>query len=165
VLGGTPDALQHAQLVRQWCPDVIVFSHTVALTDDQRNQLRARRIGIVDGPVSRLVIEDDRLTGVELDNGRVIHRSAAFVRPRFIPKRGLLRAIGCAFDEAGWVVTDPVGRTSVPGAWAAGNVANPRAQVITAAGEGSAAAIAINNDLVMDDVRRAVSAIDKQTRG
>lgn len=38
----------------------------------------------------------------------------------------------------------------------AGNVANPRAQVVTAAGEGSAAAIAINGDLVDDDVRHAV---------
>ncbi|MCW2827828.1 MAG: hypothetical protein JWQ67_1444, partial [Marmoricola sp.] len=33
--------------------------------------------------------------------------------------------------------------------------ANPRAQVITAAGEGSAAAIAMNAVLVDDDIRRA----------
>ena len=32
----------------------------------------------------------------------------------------------------------------MPGVWAAGNATNPRAQVITAAGEGSAVAIAIN---------------------
>jgi hypothetical protein len=38
----------------------------------------------------------------------------------------------------------------------AGNLANPRAQVITAAGEGSAAAIAINADLVDEDVSCAV---------
>ena len=50
----------------------------------------------------------------------------------------------------------PTGRTSVPGVWAAGNAANPRAQVITAAGEGSAVAIAINTDLVADDVATAV---------
>jgi thioredoxin reductase len=54
------------------------------------------------------------------------------------------------------MVTDATGRTSVPGVWAAGNAANPRAQVITAAGEGSAAAIAINADLVEEDVRAAV---------
>jgi NADPH-dependent glutamate synthase beta subunit-like oxidoreductase len=40
--------------------------------------------------------------------------------------------------------------------WVAGNAANPRAQVITAAGEGSAAAIAINADLVEEDVRIAL---------
>ena len=43
--------------------------------------------------------------------------------------------------------------------WVAGNVANARAQVITAAGEGSAAAIAINADLVDEDVRNAVRAL------
>ncbi len=48
------------------------------------------------------------------------------------------------------------GLTSVAGVWVAGNVANARAQVITAAGEGSAAAIAINADLVDEDVRNAV---------
>ena len=49
-----------------------------------------------------------------------------------------------------------MGRTSVPGLWVAGNAVNPRAQVITAAGEGSSAAIAINADLVDEDVTRAV---------
>jgi hypothetical protein len=34
---------------------------------------------------------------------------------------------------------------------------NPRAQVISAAGEGSAAAIALNHDLVEEDVRDAVA--------
>jgi thioredoxin reductase len=55
------------------------------------------------------------------------------------------------------VVTDGDGHTSVPGVWVAGNVANPRAQVITAAGEGSAAAIAINADLVDADIRSATA--------
>ena len=39
--------------------------------------------------------------------------------------------------------------------WVAGNVANMNPQVITAAGEGSAAAIELNADLVDDDVARA----------
>lgn len=40
--------------------------------------------------------------------------------------------------------------------WAAGNVVDPRAQVVTAAGMGSAAAFAINTDLLDEDVERAV---------
>jgi thioredoxin reductase len=156
VLGGTPESVQHAQVVRQWSSDVVIFPHTDSLTSDQRHQLVARAIGVVDGTVSRLVVQDDRLTGVELDDGRVVPRAAVFVRPRFVPNNDVLVALGCAIDDEGWVVTDPVGRTSVPGVWAAGNVANPRAQVITAAGEGSAAAIALNGDLVEDDVAEAL---------
>jgi thioredoxin reductase len=158
VLGGSPEAVQHAQLVRQWSADVVFFPHTVELTNDDREHLTARAIGIVEGPVRRLVIEDDRLVGVELTDGRIVPRTAAFVRPRFVPDNDLLIGLGCAVDEAGWVATDRTGRTSVAGVWVAGNAANPRAQVITAAGEGSAAAIAINADLVDDDVRRAVAA-------
>ena len=81
-----------------------------------------------------------------------------FVRPGIHPHPdGLLASLGCRHDDTGFVTTDTTGRTSNIGVWAAGNVADPRAQVITAAGAGSAAAIAINNDLVRADTDRALS--------
>lgn len=81
--------------------------------------------------------------------------------PRFVPNNHLLLGLGCDVDADGWVVVENTGRTSVPGVWAAGNVVDPRAQVITAAGAGSAAAIALNADLVDDDVRIAVRDLDR----
>jgi thioredoxin reductase len=159
VLGGAPDAVQFALLVRQWASDIVFFPHTGELTADQREQLVARAIGVVQGTVTRLIVEDDQLCGVELDDGWVVRRTAVFVRPRFIPNNGLLVGLGCAVDDTGWVIADPTGSTSVPGVWVAGNAANPRAQVITAAGEGSAAAIAINADLVEEDVSNAVRSL------
>lgn len=152
VLGGSPGAMQHAQLVRQWSSDVVYFPHTDVLTYDEREQLVARAIGIVEGAVMRVVVDDDHVRGIEVEDGRVIPRSAVFVRPRLVPNDDLLVALGCVTDDSGVVVTDPTGRTTVPGVWAAGNVTNLRAQVITAAGEGSSAAIALNGDLVDDDV-------------
>jgi thioredoxin reductase len=73
-----------------------------------------------------------------------------------VPDNDALTELGCEIDDNGWVVTDATGRISVPGVWVAGNAANPRAQVITAAGEGSTGAIAINADLVDEDVAEAV---------
>ena len=102
------------------------------------------------------MVEDDRLVGVEVASGEVVARTAVFVRPRFVPNDDLLTALGCATHDNGWVATDGTGRTSVDGVWAAGNAVNPRAQVITAAGEGSTAAIALNNDLVDEDLAIAV---------
>ena len=93
-------------------------------------------------------------------DGCVIPRDALFVPPRFVPNNALLVGLGCDVDADGWVTVDTTGRTSVPGVWAAGNVVDPRAQVITAAGAGSAAAIALNADLVDDDVRNAVRDLD-----
>jgi thioredoxin reductase len=157
VLGGAPEAVQHALLVRQWSPDIVLFPHTDAVGPAQRELLTARGIRIVEGAVARLVVGNDQLQGVELGGGTVSPRAAVFVRPRFVPNADLLTGLGCEVDEHAWVVHDPVGRTSVAGVWVAGNAADPRAQVISAAGEGSAAAIALNADLVDEDVKRALA--------
>ena len=85
------------------------------------------------------------------------HLDALFVPPRFVPNDELLLDLGCARDDDGWADHRRRRTHDVAGVWVAGNVANPRAQVITAAGEGSAAAIAINADLVEEDIRDALA--------
>jgi thioredoxin reductase len=156
VLGGTPGAVRYAQIVRQWTHDLVYFTPPDTLTTTERSELVARVIGVVEGTVEQLVVDDDHLRGVQMDDGCVVPRDVLFVPPRFVPHSDLLAKLGCALDHQGWVTTDGTGRTSVPGVWAAGNVVDPRAQVITAAGAGSAAAIAVNADLVDDDVRDAM---------
>jgi thioredoxin reductase len=155
VIGQSPDAVRYAQIIRQWSDDVVVFIPAETLSDTHRAQLSARDIDVVEGGVTRVRVEDDRLGGIEIDDGRFVPCAAVFVPPHLVPNNALLLALGCAIDEDGWVATGANGHTGVPGVWVAGNLANPRAQVITAAGEGSAAAIAINTDLVDEDVRDA----------
>jgi thioredoxin reductase len=161
VLGTHSGSIEHAHLVRQWSDDVLYFVDRTDPTPMERTQLVARRIRVVDGPVERLVIEADRLAGVKLTDGRTIARAAIFVRPRNMPHAdGLAAGLRCELDEAGAPTVDATGRTTAAGVWAAGNVADPRAQVITSAGAGSAAAIAINADLVREDVDRATRVMD-----
>ena len=143
-------SLEHALLVRQWTDDLTFLPHTLDLTDADREQLGRRGIRVVEGPVRRALVEDDRLVGAELEDGTRVDCTAVFIRPELRPR---LLGLDVELDELGFVRVDAFGRTSVPGLYAAGNVANPRAQVITAAGEGSAAAIALNNDLVQEDSR------------
>lgn len=153
----SPARCSTPSFVRQWSDDVVFFVHTYDLTSGEQRQLEARGIRIVFGQVARLVVEDDRLTGVELADDRVVALTAVFVRPGNRPHDdGLLSGLGCELKD-GFPLVDGTGLTSVPGVWAAGNVADPRAQVITSAGAGSAAAIAINADLVQEDVDHAVA--------
>jgi thioredoxin reductase len=160
VVGTHQASVDHAHLLRQWSDDVIFFTHTYSVTAAERATLEARNIDIVDGLVERLSVVDDHLAAVQLTDGTSIPRDAVFVRPTIkAHEDGLLDSLGCAFDETGFVSVDDTGRTSVPAVWVAGNAANPRAQVITAAGEGSAAAIAINADLVEEDIRDALGAV------
>jgi thioredoxin reductase len=73
--------------------------------------------------------------------------------------RGCLkRQLGCLLLEDGSVSVGELGQTSVPGVFAAGDMARrptmpvPGAQVVVAAAEGAVAAIAIDQDLVMTDL-------------
>jgi thioredoxin reductase len=156
VLGTGPGSVEHAHLLRQWSDDVIFFTHTATATEGERATLAARGITVVDGTVEGLLVADDRLRAVQLSDGRTVERDALFIRPALRAHAdGLPALLGCERLPGGLVRTDADGRTSVPGAWAAGNATNPRAQVITAAGEGSAVAIAINTALVLADIAAA----------
>ncbi|MFB6951058.1 NAD(P)/FAD-dependent oxidoreductase [Streptomyces niveus] len=167
VLATGPLAVHQAQMWRQWSDDVTLFRHTAPdFDDEQYEQLAARDIAVVDGEVAALEVTADRLTGVTLAGGRVIPVSAVVVAPLFTARGGLLADLGApAVDRemAGQVVgshvpTDPAGATSVPGVWAAGNVADPAETVIGSAVAGLRAGAAINADLTAEDTRRAVAA-------
>ena len=161
MLGGTPGAVRYAQIVRRWTHDLVYFTPPDILTATERTQLLARAIGVVEGTIDRLVIDEaDQLRGVQMKDGSVIPRDALFVPPRFVPNNVLLLGLSATIDPDGWVDVDANGRTSVPGVWAAGNIVDPRAQVITAAGAGSAAGIAMNADLVEEEIRDAVRDLD-----
>lgn len=166
VLASQPASVHQALLVRQWSDDVIFFAHTYALSESERERLTARDVRVIDGTVSELVVHDDALQGVELAVGSsIVPRTAMFVFPRFTARSEVLAdGLGCEVDSNGFVIVDEAGATSVFGVWAAGNVVNSRAQVITAAGSGAAAAFALNHDLTDEDVSRAVEERRTQHR-
>jgi thioredoxin reductase len=160
VINTGPGSVEYAHLLRQWSRDVIFFTHAFPVTAAEREVLDARGVQVVDGEVVELTIADDRLDAVRLTDGSPVPRAALFMRPALrVRDDSLIASLGVEVDEGGFPRVDAVGRTTVPGVWAAGNASNPRAQVITAAGEGSAAAIDINNDLVEEDVRNARQSV------
>lgn len=99
-----------------------------------------------DTVVAEIVGNDAGVTGMVLQDTRTRER-------RDLPVDGVFVAIGHVpnsilfenwldLDEQGYVVVDRLTRTSVPGAFAAGDVADPNfRQAITAAGTGCAAAM------------------------
>jgi thioredoxin reductase len=139
---------EYALLVRQWSSDVVYFAPTLAVPE--RSRLVARDIRIVEGTVARLAIEDSRLRGVEMTDGRHIAREALFVKTAFVHQDSLLEPLGYEPTQ-----TAPGGQTNIPGIWVAGNVANPMATLIQAAAEGAGAASMINFDLVQADADAA----------
>lgn len=150
VLATGPMATHQALLFRQWSAEVTLFLHTAPeLTEEQWEQLAARGIAVVDGEVTGLDVEDDRLSGVRLASGRSV------------PVRALAVALTSVDHPRGvgsHVELDATGFTGVAGVWAAGNVTELVAGVMVSAAGAMTAAMAINADLVAADTAAAVSA-------
>ncbi|RNL73967.1 NAD(P)/FAD-dependent oxidoreductase [Streptomyces sp. I6] len=171
VLASGPKAVHQALLFRQWTPDVTLFLHTAGDPDEEQwEQLAARGVAVVDGEVTGLAIEDDRLSGVLLASGRRVPLRALAVAPRFLARGGVLSGLGVTTVEhpvsvGRYVEADAQGATGVEGVWVAGNVADLMAGVAVAAASGVRAAMAINAELTAADTAAAVSARRSTARG
>jgi thioredoxin reductase len=166
VLGAGVQSAVQALIWRQWSDDVVLFTHTGApVTPEHRALLDARGVRVVEGEVVGLDAADGALTGVRLASGDVVARDALAVAPRFVSNAEVLAALGVepvdqvvhGAARGTHVLADPTGLTAAPGVWVAGNVGDVTAQVVVAAAQATAAATAINVDLVLEDAFRAAA--------
>ncbi|QZQ54260.1 NAD(P)/FAD-dependent oxidoreductase [Curtobacterium sp. TC1] len=172
----TDDVVDRALLIAAWTDDLIVYTNGVAPLDDA-GRARLARAGVV---IDERVVEDlegDRtgMTGVRLVDGHVEPRTGGFVRPTWHADLDWLHVTAgtgtgpdtdtpgaptaLERDAQGLLVVDRVGRTTVPGLYAVGDVTPPGPeQLIVAAGHGAATAAAVHRDLVggLADLRDAV---------
>jgi thioredoxin reductase len=164
VLASDAHAVLQALTFRQWSQEVtLLLNGELELSPGQSEQLAARNVQVVDGRVRGLVVQDDKLTGVTLEDGSGVPLEVLVVSPATVSKANMLQALGLEPEgledgPGSRLETDESGLTSCPGVWAAGNATDVSAQVMTAAAAGLKAAGAINADLVLEDTRRAVEA-------
>jgi thioredoxin reductase len=150
-----PDQVSHllmfALLLRSWTRELVVFTtETIELADDIRSQLHAAQIRLETAPVARLVARERRLEAVELASGTRVPCERLFAHP---PQRqvDIVRALGVAVDDEGFVQVDPMRReTSTPGIYAAGDLTTRAQGATLAAADGVRAAGAMNIELMMD---------------
>ncbi|REE68013.1 thioredoxin reductase [Paenibacillus taihuensis] len=118
-----------------------------------RAQLEAAGIRHTQAVVSAITVDTatGQFRGVQLADGTAIEADRAFLAYGGNEVRSqLARQLGASLHENGHVWTDPRSKmTSVPGVWAAGDVAVHAEQVSIAMGEGAQAAIWIHK-LLMD---------------
>ena len=134
--------------LRGWSTEVTLF--TEKLGDEMRSRLLAAKIQVESAAVTRLVGTGRQLEAVELAGGRRVACEALLMHP---PQTqvDLVRALGVALDDEGFVKTDPMTReTSIPGIYAAGDLATRGQAAILAAAAGMQAAAAINVELTAD---------------
>ena len=100
--------------------------------------------------VARLVAGGDGLEAVELSDGARVPCEVLFAHPQQ-RQVGLVRELGVALDDDGYVQVDPMRReTSIPGIYASGDLTTRMQGALLAAAAGTQAAAFINVDVATE---------------
>ncbi|WP_438029997.1 NAD(P)/FAD-dependent oxidoreductase [Sorangium sp. So ce233] len=137
--------------LRGWTRDVVVLTNgSFDVPEDMRARFSAAGIEVETRPVARLAAREDRLQSIELADGATIACEVLFAHP---PQRqvDLVRKLGVALDDDGYVQVDPVSReTSVPGIYAGGDLLSRMQAAVVAAASGVHAAGMLNHELTVE---------------
>ena len=143
------EVAQHmAPLLRGWSNDVALLTHGQDLPDEIAADLAERGIPIYRETIHRIEGEGRDLERIVFETGQTLERRGLFVaaRQRQVP---LVQTSGVRLGEDGYVAVDAFGATSLPMAWAAGDLTSRYQQVVEAAAQGARSAAMINAALTI----------------
>jgi thioredoxin reductase len=150
VLFRTPMSVHQACLVAEWGPTTL-FLNGADLTPEDAETLARHGVSIEPGRVARLVGDGSALAGAELEEGRVAELAALYVAPQSCLASPIAERLGATIDEGpiGPIVrTDADRMTSVPGLYAAGDIARAPHSVSWAVADGVTAGTSLHRALV-----------------
>ncbi len=115
-------------------------------------QISALGIPVIWNTEVREIRGEDKVKEVLLHNNKngkdsVMKLDGVFIAIGYDPQTELAKKLGVQLTENGYIKHDSRHRTSVPGIYSAGDVEGGFKQIITAAGQGSEAALSIFEDL------------------
>jgi len=131
-------------------PDILLCTHGSRVSPRDRARIEARRVAIVEAPLVRIEDAGDAVA-LRFADGRVIKRAALFMKSKPRLASDLPAGLGCRLNEPAHVVVNESWETSVPGVYAAGDIAADKKFVAVAAASGAEAAIAIDGVLAQED--------------
>jgi thioredoxin reductase len=143
--------LKTVSMLWQLSQNLLLCSNGPAdLAEEERRALARRGIRLIETPLLRLGGVADEPLVLHFADGSTETRSALFLSAPVRAASALPQELGCEFDGPGRLVLKDW-RTTVPGVYAAGDLATTKRQVAIAAASGVEAAMALNEDLVRDD--------------
>jgi thioredoxin reductase len=159
VLGAGPDRVRLALQLTRFTDDLVVCADGEPLPRDLAELLAAAGVPVRGEPVTRFEGADGQLQRIVLEGGAPLDRDAVFIPTRPRQRSDLAHRLGCALLADGCVEVDELARTSVPGIYAAGDMAHraslprPFAAVSWASASGTLAGAMLDHDLVDADFK------------
>lgn len=149
IIGAGDCRVQEAMLLRTYTADLTILSvgRELEMAEDDRAELEAAGIRIIDEPVADLVPEREGVGARLAGSGQAIRFDAVYAALGLRGRSDLAVRLGAAHDKDGMLLVDDHQRTSVPGLYAVGDVVAGLTQIGVAMGHAAVAANSISSNL------------------
>ncbi len=151
VVGGGNSAFEEAVYLSDFASEVTILNRSeecraeVALQDKakEKSNIKVK----LKSKIKKILEVDNKVNGVELENGEKLEIDGVFVYVGFEPSTSYLLKLGI-LTEDNYISVDENMRTKIKGIYAAGDtVKKSLYQIVTAASEGAIAAVSAKSDM------------------
>ena len=151
VLNVSPGSVLQARLIAEWGPTTFFLDGDPNVDPAALAALRERGVTIERRRVTALCGEAPGLAAIALDDGTQSSIDALYLGPRTRLNSPIAAQLGCELEEGTFgpvIKTDAVRLTTVPGVYAAGDIARAAHNVTWAVADGVTAGLALHRSLV-----------------
>ena len=131
-----PQSMNQVRLFHDWTDRLTVFGDGHDIPPDIRADLAGRQVPLVDGRITEIARRGSHSSTIKIDTGPDVAVDVLFAHPRTMPSASLHDALGLATINTPTGIalkTDERRETSMPGIYAAGDLANPGIPSVTTA--------------------------------
>ena len=148
VIGGGSHSVREALFLRSYSEDVtlIHIREEVALSSEDRRELRAANVDLIESSIDSVVIENDVIEAFDV-GGTEWRFDVVYSALGTSPQSALARDAGAAVNHARCLEVSDHQQTSLDGLYAAGDLVRGLNQISVAQGEAAIAATDIHNRL------------------
>ncbi|MBS7810038.1 NAD(P)/FAD-dependent oxidoreductase [Roseococcus pinisoli] len=153
VLGSTPMSAHKALLIAEWGPTTLYLDGGEAPDEEVRAKLARRGVAIEPARITALEGAEGTLSALLLEDGRKAAIDALYVAPPWRLNSPIAEQLGCVVDEGPFgptIRTDGGKLTTVPGVYAAGDIARAPHNASWAASDGVTAGVFLHQSLVFE---------------
>ncbi|RYG48817.1 NAD(P)/FAD-dependent oxidoreductase [bacterium] len=144
-------SLHQARLLKEWSEDLTLLANGHSLSEEEKESLHALGIAMRESRVVRLDGPGSELRAVEFEDGGHHPAEVLYAGLPQRPSSDLPDRLGCAYIEGPLgplLQIDSLQQTTVPGVFAAGDIARPMQNATFAVADGTLAGVGAHRSLI-----------------
>jgi thioredoxin reductase len=152
ILGNGEVAFDFSRLISNWTHDLSLFTNGISmLTDQQTIKLAEHGIEIVAKEIESLEHSHGYVDNITFKDGTTISQKVIYAPVPFEQHCKIPESLGCELTDEGYIMIDPLQKTSIHGIFACGDNASRIRTVANAVAMGTTAGMMVNKEIVFEE--------------